>query len=280
MKKQSILILLFSIPFLGISQLYTPGAGVADVDGNTYQTVIINGHEWMAENLRTSKYANGDPIPNVIDNAQWSSLTTGAWAHYNNDSQYENIYGKLYNWYTTVDSRNLCPNGWKVPSEENWIVLLHSIDTNANVLEGWSNNIAGGKMKSTGIQFWQTPNLNATNESGFAGLPGGVSLGPDNNMNVVGYWWGTSDYNEGVAMYAALYYDQDFLDLNSGAKNIGISVRCLKNSTLDNGEIKLSPKTLINVFDIMGRETNIRPNEVLLYQYSDGSVEKKLIIEK
>ncbi len=280
MKKRIFQFLLFSIPFIGMSQLYIPGAGVTDIDGNTYQTIVINGQEWMAENLRTSRYANGDTIPNVTDREVWINLTTGAWVHYNNDNQFENPYGKHYNWFSTVDSRHLCPNGWKVPSKENWIVLLNSIDTNANVFDGWSNNIVGGKMKSTGIQYWQTPNLNATNESGFAGLPGGTCYFDDWNMNVIGYWWGTSDYSEGNAMYAALYYDQYYLDNSSGNKNLGISVRCLKNSTLNISEIKLSPKTLIKVFDIMGRETAIKPNEVLFYQYSDGSVEKKMVIEK
>jgi hypothetical protein len=94
-----------------------PGAGVT-FNGYTYSSIVLgNGQEWMAENLRTTTYANGDPIPNVTDNTQWQNLTTGAWAHYNNDSQYENPYGKLYNWYAVDDSRNVCPTGWHVPSD-------------------------------------------------------------------------------------------------------------------------------------------------------------------
>jgi len=100
-----------------------PGGGVSFND-YTYASIELgNGQEWMAENLRTNIYANGDPIPNVTDNAQWNVLNTGAWAHFNNDSQYENPFGKLYNWYAVADLRNICPTGWHVPTEAEWTVL-------------------------------------------------------------------------------------------------------------------------------------------------------------
>jgi uncharacterized protein (TIGR02145 family) len=88
------------------------------------------------------------------------------------DSQYENPYGKLYNWYTASDARNVCPTGWHVPSDDDWSTLINYLDPNAdggNVIP----NTAGGKMKSTGQQYWNSPNIGAINESGFAGLPGG-----------------------------------------------------------------------------------------------------------
>lgn len=165
MKKRIFQFLLFSIPFIGMSQLYTPEAGVTDIDGNTYQTIIINGQEWMAENLRTTKYADGDPIPNVTDANQWSNLTTGAWAHYNNDSQYENPYGKLYNGYTISDPRNVCPTDWHISTDAEYSLL-------SDYLGG--QGVAGGKMKSIDSQYWSGLNLYATNESGFSGRPGGM----------------------------------------------------------------------------------------------------------
>jgi hypothetical protein len=110
------------------SGISNPGPGVT-FNGYTYSTIILgNGQEWMAENLRTTSYANGDPIPNVTDGPQWSNLFgTGAWAHYNNDSQYENPYGKLYNWYTIADIRNICPTGWHVPSDAEWTILREMV---------------------------------------------------------------------------------------------------------------------------------------------------------
>jgi uncharacterized protein (TIGR02145 family) len=151
----------------------TPGAVVTDIDGIQYVTVIIGGQEWMSENLKTSKYSNGDLLPNVKGDTQWANLNTNAWSYWANDSQYENSYGKLYNWYTAADPRNVCPTGWHVPMQDEWSTLINYLDPNANGGSVVPNTAAGGKMKSTGLQHWNSPNLGATNESGFSGLPGG-----------------------------------------------------------------------------------------------------------
>ena len=273
MKKQSILILLFLIPFLGISQLYTPGAGVTDIDGNTYQTIIINGQEWMAENLRTTKYANGDPIPNLTDDTQWSNLATGAWAHYNNDSQYENPYGKLYNWYTVADPRNVCPTGWHVPTDSEYTLLTDYLG---------GEPVAGGKMKRTGTQYWISPNTDATNESSFSGLPcgGRNSNGSFNGIGVNGYWWSSTENGTISAWFRYLDYSFGSVSRDTNGKRNGFSVRCINNSTVSINEIIPSLKTLIKVFDMLGNETVITPNELQFYLYSDGSIEKRMVVEK
>ncbi len=136
---------------------------VTDIDGNIYETVQIGSQIWMKENLRTTKYANGDVIPNVTDGNQWSNLTTGAWSCYSNNNQIQNLFGNLYNWFAVADQRNICPTGWHVPSDVEWITLTDYLG---------GESVAGGKMKSTAI-YWQSPNQDATNESGFSGLPGG-----------------------------------------------------------------------------------------------------------
>jgi uncharacterized protein (TIGR02145 family) len=273
MKKQIIPFLLLSIPFLGISQLYTPGAGVTDIDGNTYQTIIINGQEWMAENLRTSTYANGDPIPNVTDNTQWGNLTSGAWAHYNNDSQYENPYGKLYNGYTVVDPRNVCPTDWHVPDDLEYSLLTDYLG---------GQGVAGGKMKSIDSQYWSGLNLYATNESGFSGRPGGMMnfFGQSEGLGEIGNWWSSTDTNSASSFIRTVFYYNEFLNRIPSPKGFGHSIRCLKNMTSDFSEIKPLSKTLIKVFDVMGIETPFYPNELQFYLYSDGSIEKKIVIEK
>lgn len=274
MKKQSILISLLSIPFLGISQLFTPGAGVTDIDGNTYQTIIINGQEWMSENLRTSKYANGDSIPNITDGAQWANLTTGAWAHINNDSLYENPYGNLYNWYAVDDSRKLCPTGLHVPTYTEYEFLI-------DYLGGVS--VAGGKMKSNGTQYWESPNEQATNESGFSGLPSGYrgNNGEFSSVGGFGHWWSSSEGDANhLAGSLSLYYFNGLADLDNFNKRNWISVRCLKNSTTSNSEKNPTLKTLIRIIDIMGNETIMELNKLQFYLYSDGSVEKKIVIEE
>ena len=199
-----------------------PGAGVT-FNGYTYASIVLgNGQEWMAENLRTTTYANGDPIPNVTDDNQWYNLTTGAWSYYNNDSQYENPYGKLYNWYTVDDPRNVCPTGWHVPTDAEWTVL-------SDYLGG--EPVAGGKMKSTGTQYWSSPNTDATNESGFSGLPGGYRYndGPFYYIGFYGYWWSSTESSTYDAWLRHLrYLNGDVYRLYPNKKD-GFSVRCLRD---------------------------------------------------
>ncbi len=205
-----------------------PGAGVT-FSGYTYSSIVLgNGQEWMAENLRTTSYANGDPIPNVTNDIQWSNLTTGAWSHYDNNSQYDNPYGKLYNWYTVDDPRNVCPTGWHVPSESEWNTFINYLDPNAN--GGQQGNTAGGKMKSTGTQYWVNPNTGATNESGFSGLPGGArsDWGPFYDVGGNGYWW-SSEYDAFFAWNRSMNYGDGSVSLNYYNKADGFSVRCLKD---------------------------------------------------
>jgi uncharacterized protein (TIGR02145 family) len=190
-------------------------------DGYTYYFVELpNGQAWMAENLRTSVYANGDPIPNVTDGTQWSNLTTGAWAHYDNNSTKENPYGKLYNWYTVADPRNVCPSGWHVPTDAEWMLL-------SDYLGG--EDVAGGKMKST--SGWNTPNTNASNSSGFSGLPGGVRYDDGSFYNIGNYgnWWSSTEGSASSAWTRYLYYNIGVVGSLDGSKGGGSSVRCLRD---------------------------------------------------
>lgn len=206
----------------GGSIVSNPGPGVT-YGGYTYPTIILgNGQEWMSENLRTTTYANGDPIPNVLLDAQWAALTSGAWCWYYNDAQYENPYGKLYNWFTVSDPRNLCPNGWHVPTDSEWTVLT-------NYLGG---SIAGCMMKSTGTQYWQSPNTGATNQSGFSGLPGGwrSNMGTFDDIGSYGFWWSASLYsNTTAAWYRLLSYNNGVIYRYYGPQDHGFSVRCLRD---------------------------------------------------
>jgi uncharacterized protein (TIGR02145 family) len=136
-----------------------------DIDGNEYHTVIIGGQEWMVENLRVTPYRNGDPIPNVSDTTSWRALTTGAYCSYDNDPSCSAMYGNLYNWYAVNDFRQIAPEGWHVPTYEEWIVLETHLG---------GDTIAGGKLKESGTEHWRAPNVGGTNESGFSALPGGT----------------------------------------------------------------------------------------------------------
>ncbi len=195
---------------------------MTDQQGNVYKTIVIGTQEWMAENLITTIYRNGNAIANVTDGAQWFGLTTGAYCSYNNDSQYDCPYGKLYNWYTVADPRNVCPAGWHVPTDGEWTVLTA-------VLGGES--VAGGKMKNNGTLFWFSPNTNATNESGFSGLPGGerASAGPFGAGGINGGWWSSTDLGVEGARGRGLDYNGGGAFMINNYKKIGFSVRCLRD---------------------------------------------------
>jgi uncharacterized protein (TIGR02145 family) len=196
---------------------------VVDQDGNSYKTIVIGNQTWMAENLKSSTYVNGDVINNVTDHTQWANLTTGACSYYNNNYQNECPYGKLYNWYAVSDTRKICPAGWHVPSDVEWTVLT-------DYLGGTS--VAGEKMKSSGAQYWQSPNTFANNLSGFSGLPGGYRGGNGTYSNFVvnGFWWSSTDQLTIAAWIRQLGYDNSNVTRNlNGPKGLGYSVRCIKD---------------------------------------------------
>ena len=206
---------------------------MVDQDGNTYKTIAIGSQLWMAENLRTAKYRNGEMIPNVTDSVLWGNLTTGAWAHYNNDSQNECPHGKLYNWYTVKDSRNLCPTGWHVPNEDEWTTVINFLDPNANG-GNTSPNTAGTKMKSAEPQYWLNPSINGSNESGFSGLASGLRPGNESPFNLLGYFsyfWSSTEHGTGnfAGRYHRLYRASENVDGAAASSRMGFSVRCIKD---------------------------------------------------
>ncbi|MDI6400975.1 fibrobacter succinogenes major paralogous domain-containing protein [Balneolaceae bacterium ANBcel3] len=193
---------------------------VMDIDGNIYRTVRIGNQYWMAENLRTTRYQNGDPIPNVQGSDNWRDLSEGAWVHYDNDSSFDQLYGKLYNWYAVDDERGLCPTGWHVPSDEEWRTLTNFLGAAQE---------AGGRMKSTGTSHWRSPNTGATNDSGFNGHPGGsrTNLGSFGFMGGFGFWWTSTEYFANVAWERRLAHNGTNVQRNGTDKRNGFSVRCI-----------------------------------------------------
>ena len=206
---------------------------VTDIDGNTYNSVQIGTQVWMSENLKTSRYRNGGSIPYVVGNADWAALTTGAWSYYDHNAANDPIYGKLYNWYTTLGD-TLCPAGWGVPTDDEWTTLTTYLG---------GESVAGGKMKSIGTTYWNDPNAGATNESGFSVLPGGsrVSDGSFSNIRDGAFFRGAATENDsgkfawalslgasngGVTRpYGILLFSFGF----DHFKTFGTSVRCLRD---------------------------------------------------
>ena len=184
-------------------------------------TVVIGTQQWMEKNLDVMTYRNGDVIPQVTDATVWAGLTTGAWCYYNNDPLNGAIYGKLYNWYAVNDPRGLAPQGWHIPTDAEWTTL-------SNLLGGIA--VAGGKMKTTGTTIW-TSNTNATNESGFSGLPGGYRfhVGMFDNVREGGIWWSATQYYSTHSWGRVLYDGNGNLGRGSYSNEYGFSVRCLRD---------------------------------------------------
>jgi uncharacterized protein (TIGR02145 family)/uncharacterized repeat protein (TIGR02059 family) len=195
---------------------------ISDIDGNTYQTVTIGTQVWMAENLKTRYYNDGNPITNITDGTQWLNSTEGAYCWYNNDAgTYNSLYGTLYNWYA-VNTGKLCPTGWSVPDEAQWTTL-------ANFLGGYS--IAGDKLKEAGTVHWQSPNTGASNESGFTALPGGYRFvgGSFYAIGQGGLWWSSTEKSLETAFGLNLGSDNSSLNSYDYQKWMGFSVRCIKD---------------------------------------------------
>ncbi|MHC1705202.1 MAG: FISUMP domain-containing protein [Tenuifilaceae bacterium] len=201
---------------------FTTKEVVIDIDGNEYNTVTIGTQVWLVENLKTTKFSDGTVIPNVTENVTWTGLSYSAYCWYNNDvNSYKNTFGALYNYFAVVDNRKLCPIGWHVPSESEWLTL--------EVFLG-GNPFAGGKLKS--VIFWNSPNTGANNSSGFTGHPGGARFnqtGQYESMGNGGVWWSTTENGSLDAWYRSLEYNNSDLSKGSHGKNNGYSVRCVKD---------------------------------------------------
>ncbi len=158
-----------------------------------WQPLTIGSQVWMLKNLDVDHYRNGDSIPEVRDSTEWANLKSGAWCYYLNDTTNGEIYGKLYNWYALNDPRGICPEGWHIPTDNEWKTLemclgISKEDSDKNGFRGINE---GGKLKESGTGYWQSPNTGGTNESGFTALPGGVrdDLGTFNLIGLNGFWW-------------------------------------------------------------------------------------------
>ena len=195
---------------------------VSDVDGNTYNVVIIDTKVWMAENLKTTRYNDGTPILLVTDSNEWINLSSPAYCWYDNDSAtYASTFGAMYNWYT-AHTGDLCPAGWHVPDDSEWNALIDHLG---------GEDLAGGKLKETGTTHWSSPNTGASNESSFTALPSGFRSavsGDFKSVGEVGGWWSATGNEDAVGNGWSTYY-LDTKVYHEGYKRMGSAVRCVKD---------------------------------------------------
>lgn len=198
---------------------------ISDIEGNIYNTVTIGTQVWLKENLKTTKYRDGTAILNITDNTLWSTATTGAYCWYNNDIANKTTYGALYNYYSVIDTKNLCPPGWHIPSDAEWTALT----TNLGGI-----SVAGGKLKEAGTTHWKPTNTSATNSSNFTALPGGartfvLSAFSYTGITDNGNWWSSTAFSTNNAWFLSLSYSSIGSTRSNSLKTTGLSVRCIKD---------------------------------------------------
>ena len=176
------------------------------VSGN----ITIGTQVWAQCNLDVTTYRNGDPIPQVTDPTAWANLTTGAWCWYANDSANGPVYGKLYNWHAVNDTLHggLAPVGYHVPTDAEFTTLIE-----------------------VGLCHWNSPNTDATNTSGFTGLPGGIrsEIGNYASIGYRGTWWSSTEGSTSTAWGRDLSTPDGNSDRYSNGKTAGLSVRVIKD---------------------------------------------------
>ena len=209
-----------------------------DKDNIIKPTMNIGSQTWTTKNLDVTTYSDGTPIPLVTDPTAWANLTTGAWCYYNNDATLGATYGKLYNWYAVAgiwneasktdasQRKNLAATGFHVPSDTEWATLIDYLG---------GQEFAGGKMKEIGTTHWESPNLGATNSSGFTALPqlGYRYSGGEfqNNGPVEAAWWSSSELDplvDGVHLFVVSSYNEICKIVNDN-RGFGYYVRCIKD---------------------------------------------------
>jgi uncharacterized protein (TIGR02145 family) len=203
---------------------------VIDLDGNVYYTVVIGEQEWITENLKVTHYNDGTSIPTGYSDSEWSNLSTGAYAVYPWDDDDASLatcngdcteeFGNLYNWFAVNDDRNICPEGWHVPTNEEWTDLTDYLG---------ESSIAGGPLKEEGYEHWISPNTGATNETGFTGLPGGDRnfVGGYGSLGYSGFFWSSTAGNNTNAWARSLHYNHSQVYLFYDGKRYGRTVRCI-----------------------------------------------------
>ncbi|HEY4187424.1 MAG TPA: fibrobacter succinogenes major paralogous domain-containing protein [Polyangia bacterium] len=210
-----------------------PLGSATDVDGNTYPTVVIGTQEWMAGNLKATRYNDGTPIPITEDAFVWANLSTGSYSWYDDDIANKDVYGALYNWYVIqylqLRSRidDICPTNFYLPSRDVWAALVDALGGAA---------VASGALKETGTAHWAPPNTGATNQSSFAALPGGNrdAAGSFVAKGQSGSWWGSDDSDApDLAVASSLYLDDasTTATIATSAYEEGLAIRCMRDVT-------------------------------------------------
>jgi len=204
---------------------------VKDIDGNIYRTALIGDFWWMTENLKSTRFIDGSIIPCIRDQSVWLRSDSFAYCYYQNNESYADTLGFLYNWYA-VNSGKLCPDGWRVPSDDEWKQIEGFADTRYGIGDSIWNEMglrgfdAGQRLKS--VRGWRN-GVTGTDNVGFSALPGGERLSRFYAGGSSGFWWSSSEASASSAYYRSLIYSFELVARDTHPKRMGFSVRCIKD---------------------------------------------------
>jgi uncharacterized protein (TIGR02145 family) len=204
---------------------------IKDIDGNIYSTALIGDYWWMTENLKSARFNDGSNIPCVKDQSIWLILNSSAYCYYQNIENYADTLGFLYNWYA-VNSGKLCPTGWRVPADDEWMRIEGTADTKYGTNDpiwdkpGLRGFDAGQRLKS--VKGWRK-GVTGTDDLGFSALPGGERLSRYYAGGSSGFWWTSTEASSSSAYYRSLIYSFEYVARDTHPKRMGFSVRCIKN---------------------------------------------------
>jgi uncharacterized protein (TIGR02145 family) len=211
-----------------------------DIDENVYETIIIGDQEWMAENLKVTHYRNGDEIPTGYNNEEWITITNGAYSVYDNDPNYAEVHGNLYNWYSANDQRNIAPEGWHVPTDDEFKELELFLGMSQTEVDGtgWRGTNEGSKLAGN-AELWDGGELENNEEFGlsnFLALPSGyrhAAWGTFEDIGVYSQIWSSTNGNSTHAWERTLNYNQTEVSREMVLIRSGFSIRCIRDSEIE-----------------------------------------------
>lgn len=255
---------------------------ISDINGNVYNTVNIGTQIWTTENLKATNYSDGSSILYESIDSIWGGLTTAAFSTFNNDLTNTEEYGNLYNFYAVIDSRNLCPTGWHIPSESEWTTLITYLG---------GDSIAGGKMKEVGFTHWQNPNTGADNSSELTIIPAGYrysnygfNKGGFQGINGNASIWTSTSSSDSTSKAKYFYPGTASVGHLDHSNSYGRSVRCISKNTstntlenkIENLTLKIFPNPSNGIFQVDIESVKSIEYKITIYDLN-GKVIKKVM---
>jgi uncharacterized protein (TIGR02145 family) len=220
-QKMSSTLLIYRVLPLFLGVLFTVLLSFHSINPSSFPEIVIGQQIWMQQNLNVDTFQNGDMIDQARNADEWSRCGVekrACWCYYDFNPAKGQKYGKLYNWYAVNDDRKLAPEGWKIPTVDDWQILIDFTG---------GSDLSGNQLKCN--NDWPTT-AGLQNPYQFTALPGGFinGFGTCYESGMYGYWWSSTEDNELLARSLDLYDAESRAYISRSMKKEGLSVRCIK----------------------------------------------------